>query len=400
LVALIESAQGALKNASESGDDDGALDAAATAFNGVKRAARRCHSESIAASAKIHSTASEALESAYLAVQLYSTCALHSIAIAKYVGQAQVVAAKLGIAIGTTDGPSSIGHGGSWILDSEASSRRRGSASKRGSQKGNLTDSLAEATRVVVFHDLIRKCLSNLKAAVADVLGNMAPATSRAVHGHQLIEEVAAAEAYYDCLRGYYAAALHASPAHKRHLDSLALLDSTLSESIPRALALVTAASKHAVAHSDGLVVDELWRRVVAVTSSDIHSVEQGIKCAVPVVSRLCAASVSADPAAAQHKSGARDWESDPTGRPAMVANELAGAASKSQADGPSQQVPKLVDLAAIEFAAVPIKPLFYDLAAANIDFDLDAIGQRSGKSAASGSSKLGSIIGSLWGSR
>ncbi|KAJ2061495.1 signal recognition particle subunit srp68 [Coemansia sp. S146] len=395
LAVLIKDAQGALQKATE-GDD--ALDAAATAFKRVKKAAHRCHAEAIAASAKIHSTASEALESAYLAVQLYSTCALHSIAIAKSAGQAKNIATKLGTAIEATDKSSLIGRSHAWILDSET-------GSKRGGQKGSIPDSLAEGTRVVVLYDMVRKNLSNLKASAADVLERMMPATSRAVHAHQIIEEVAAAEAYYGCVRGYYSAALHASAVHGKPLDSLALLDSTLSEGIPRALALATAVSKHAVPQSDTLAVDDLWRRTVTVTNSDIDDAEHAIKRAIPIVSRLCAAAASTDSAATQRKSGSSDWVSDPTGRPVMVANELAASASKSSAGSLPQHVPKLVDLTATEFVAVPIKPLFYDLAASSIDFDMDLIGQRSGKSstaAADGgsSSKLGSIIGSLWGSR
>ncbi|KAJ2744365.1 signal recognition particle subunit srp68 [Coemansia sp. BCRC 34301] len=397
LAAQIERAQEALQKAAEGVCNDSVLDVAAAAFKSVKKIARRCHSEGMATSAKIHSTASEALESAYLVVQLYSTCSLHSITIAKYARQAQAVATKLGIAIGATDSASFVGHSRSWIVDSEASIKRR-------NQKGNLVDNLAEATRVVVLYDLIRKSLCNLKAAASDVLGNMAPATSRAIHGHRIVEEVAVAEAYYDCLRGYYAAALHASLTHGRHLDSLALLNLTLSESIPHASALVLAASKHAMAQPEGLAADELWHRVVAVTTSDICSVEQAVSGAIPAVSRLCAATPLVDPAVAQRKPGAVDWESDPAGYPVMVANELAGAGSKPSADGPPLKVPKLVDLSALEFAAVPIKPLFYDLAAANIDFDSDAIGRRSGRpkpaTAEAGGSKLGSIIGSLWGSR
>ncbi|KAJ2882314.1 signal recognition particle subunit srp68 [Coemansia aciculifera] len=402
LAVLIKDAQGALQDATE-GDD--ALDAAATAFKRVKKAAHRCHSEAIVASAKIHSTASEALESAYLAVQLYSTCALHSIAIAKSAGQAKNIATKLGTAIEATDKSSLIGRSHAWILDSETGSKRGGSVvSKCGGQKGSITDSLAEGTRVVVLYDMVRKNLSNLKASAADVLERMMPATSRAVHAHQIIEEVAAAEAYYGCVRGYYSAALHASAVHGKPLDSLALLDSTLSEGIPRALALATAASKHAVSQSDTLAVDDLWRRAVTVTNSDIDDAEHAIKRAIPIVSRLCAAAASADSAVTQRKSGSSDWVSDPTGRPVMVPNELAASASKSSVGSLPQYVPKLVDLTAAEFVAVPIKPLFYDLASSSIDFDMDLIGQRSGKSstAAAGgsSSKLGSIIGSLWGSR
>ncbi|KAJ2449668.1 signal recognition particle subunit srp68 [Coemansia sp. RSA 2337] len=402
LAVLIKDAQGALQTATEGGD---ALDVAAAAFKRVKKAAHRCHSEAIAASAKIHSTASEALESAYLAVQLYSTCALHSIAIARGVGQAKDIAAKLGIAIEAADKPPLIGRSHAWILDSAAGGKRGSSAvSKRGGQKGGITDNLAEGTQVVVLYDMVRKNLSSLKTSATAMLERMMPATSRAVHGHQIIEEVAAAEAYYGCVRGYYSAALHASAAHGKLLDALALLDSTLSEDIPHALALATAGSSHAVSQSDSLPVDDLWCRAVMVTNSDIDSAEYAIKRAIPIVSRLCAITASADSPAAQRKSGPSDWVSDPTGRPVMVANELAASASKSSAGSLPQYVPKLVDLTATEFVPVPIKPLFYDLAASSIDFDMELIGRRSGKSstAAAGgsSSKLGSIIGSLWGSR
>ncbi|KAJ2839256.1 signal recognition particle subunit srp68 [Coemansia sp. 'formosensis'] len=395
LEVLINDGQEALQKATE-GDDT--LDVAIMAFKRVKKAAHRCHSEAIAASAKIHSTASEALESAYLAVQLYSICALHAIAIAKSAEQARNIATKLGIDIEATDNSSIIGRSHTWCFDSESGNIHGGSAvSKRGNQKGGLADSLAGSTQVVVLYDMIRKNLSNLKASASDVLERMAPAISRAVHGHQIIEEVTAAEAYYCCVRDYYSAALHASAVHGKHLDSLALLDSTLSEGIPRALTLATAASNHAVPLPDSLAVDALWHRAVVATNSDIYTVERGIKRAIPIVSRLCAATVSADSSVTQRIPGASDWVSDPTVRPVMVANELATSASLPR------HVPKLVDLTATDFVAVPVKPLFYDLAASSIDFDMDLISQRSGKSSTAstgGNSRLGSIIGSLWGSR
>ncbi|KAJ2416847.1 signal recognition particle subunit srp68 [Coemansia sp. RSA 2530] len=402
LAVLTKDAQEALQKATT--DDDGALGEAETAFGRVKKAARRCHSEAVATSAKIHSTASETLESAYLAIQLYSTCALQSIAIAKHVGQAKAAATKLGITLEATDNSAFLGHAQAWILDSEAGEKRGGSTiSKRKGQKGGITDSLTEAARVVVLYDVIRKSLNNLKASVSEILERVSPATSRAIHGHQIIEEVAAAEAYYSCVRGYYSAALHASPAHNKHLDSLALLDLTLTETIPRALALASTASKLAMPRPEGQAVDDLWRRTVTVTIDDIAAVERGIKRAIPVVGRLCATTTSANPAAAQGKAGTGDWVSDPSGRPVMVVNELAASASKPLPGGPPQYAPKLVDLTAMEFAAVPVKPLFYDLVASSIDFDIGLINQRSGKSSAAGTggnSKLGSLIGSLWGSR
>ncbi|KAJ2493768.1 signal recognition particle subunit srp68 [Coemansia sp. RSA 2050] len=405
LAVLVKDAQEALQKATTGDGDDNALDEVAAAFGRAKKAAHRCHSEAVATSAKIHSTASEALESAYLTIQLYSICALHSIAIAKHVGQAKNVATSLGIAIEATENSAFLGHTQTWVLDSKAGKKRGGSVvSKRRGQKGCATDGLAEAVRVVVLYDLIRKGLSSLKASVSGVLERMMPATSRAIHGHQIIEEVAAAEAYYSCVRGYYSAALHASPAHNKHLDSLALLDLTLTETIPRALALATAASKLAVPQSEGQVVDDLWRHAVTVTTGDIGIAEHGIKRAIPIVSRLCATAASANSAVVtQGKAGTSDWVSDPAGRPVMVVNELATSASKSSPGSRPQYVPNLVDLTAMEFAAVPVKPLFYDLVAPSIDFDIDIINQRSGKSSAaatSGSSKLGSIIGNLWGSR
>ncbi|KAJ2472100.1 hypothetical protein IWW56_006210 [Coemansia sp. RSA 2131] len=84
-------------------------------------------------------------------------------------------------------------------------------------------------------------------------------------------------------------------------------------------------------------------------------------------------------------------WVHSPIGRLSLVANTLA-----SKSATVPQRVPNLVDFAA-DFAVVPIKPLFYDLAAPAIDFDMSAINAQADKQ---GASKLGSIIGSLWGSR
>ncbi|KAJ2474241.1 signal recognition particle subunit srp68 [Coemansia sp. RSA 2322] len=413
VAALLDGAQKALLNASENeekGKPD-ALDAALAAFVRVKKEARRCHADGTAVSAKVSSAASEALSSAYLAVQLYSMCALNAITIAKHVGMAADAASKLGLAIGAT-GSLLVGRSQPWISDhADLSARDRAiGAARAGDAKSGLkrgaANKLPVPVQVVIFYDMVRKSLGSLKASASEVLGQMAPATSRAVCGHQILEEVAAAEAYYGCIRNYFAAALHASPAHGKFLDALALLDSTLSEAVPRALALTAATAKHGVPQPNGLAVEEIWQRVIAITSSDVERVQGSIESAIPPTAcpELLAGFelpvlVLLLAAEAQRQPVARDWLSDPASRPAIVASEPAESGKSGPQDGAPLRVPNLVDLSLAQFTAVAVKPLFYDLAGSAIDFDHGLINQKAGKVASGGSSKLGSIIGSLWGS-
>ncbi|KAJ1997001.1 hypothetical protein H4R26_005989, partial [Coemansia thaxteri] len=198
-------------------------------------------------------------------------------------------ASKLGLAIGAT-GSLLVGRSQPWISDhADLSARDRAiGAARAGDAKSGLkrgaANKLPVPVQVVIFYDMVRKSLGSLKASASEVLGQMAPATSRAVCGHQILEEVAAAEAYYGCIRNYFAAALHASPAHGKFLDALALLDSTLSEAVPRALALTAATAKHGVPQPNGLAVEEIWQRVIAITSSDVERVQGSIESAIPPV--------------------------------------------------------------------------------------------------------------------
>ncbi|KAJ1877821.1 hypothetical protein LPJ66_012021, partial [Kickxella alabastrina] len=220
LSALLEAAQAALQSAVGSdgrvADDCSSSTTAdaVAAFNKVKKASHSCYVEEIASSSKVASAASEVLSSAYLAIQLYSICVLHAIAAVKYVGQAETIAAKLGFAPGSSDSVlafSGSGSGSSWLGSSASTSPDALATGKSGAKRVSV-GRLPELTRTVVLYDMARKSISQLRSASASVLAKMSPGMSRAIRGHQIAEEIAITEAYYDCLRGYYSAALHAQP--------------------------------------------------------------------------------------------------------------------------------------------------------------------------------------------
>ncbi|KAJ1962536.1 signal recognition particle subunit srp68 [Dipsacomyces acuminosporus] len=391
LASLIDTAQGALGTAMQSSFGNAAN--ASTAFKQVEKMAQKCYAEGAAASAKVQSSASDALSSAYLAIQLYAICALHSIAIAKFKLQAHAITDRLGL------GPSnaeaffqscqSVWFSGKSNCTSHQPTKKPDAPRARG--KYEAVASLPDAAKLVVIDDAIRKTLRNLNVLASDTLAKMSPSTSRAIGGSQIIEDISAAEAYYGCLRNLHSAALHASPGHAKYLDALALLDTTLSTSIPQASAAAASRSKHEYPAAEGLPVDELWTRQFSVSTEDVSLIESSTLAATRVVRSLCVASGSALAASA-----ISDWRSDPSAGPAMVANKLLPASSKHASDAPSC-VPALADLSKVEFCAVPVKPLFYDLASSAVGFDMHAINERAGKQS---TSKLGSIIGSLWGSR
>ncbi|KAI8325028.1 hypothetical protein GQ54DRAFT_37472 [Martensiomyces pterosporus] len=391
LAGLIETAQSALSASVHSGFENPAP--ATSAFKQVERAAQKCYVEGAAASAKVQSSASDALSSAYLAIQLYAVCALHSIAIAKLSRQAQTITERLGLSVGS--GKSYFQScENAWIADkTSASSQAAGEPSASAAKsKHDVVAGLPDATRLVLIDDLVRKSMSELRILAADILAKMAPGTSRAIAGSQIAEEIAAAEAYRGCVRAYHSAALHASPCHAKYLDSLALLDAALSDAIPQAAAAVASRSKREAPRTESLAADELWAAHFSVSTSDISLVKADVEAAIPVVRSLCTTSKTAPAAGASP-----DWHSDPSTGPSIAANRLAAAGGKRAASAPSR-VPALVDLSKVAFAPVPVKPLFYDLASSAVGFDMEAINEKAGRQ--SSGSKLGSIIGSLWGSR
>ncbi|KAI7830965.1 hypothetical protein BX661DRAFT_91132 [Kickxella alabastrina] len=208
---------------------------------------------------------------------------------------------------------------------------------------------LPELTRTVVLYDMARKSISQLRSASASVLAKMSPGMSRAIRGHQIAEEIAVTEAYYDCLRGYYSAALHAQPRHRRYLASLALLDAAQTETLPRAAALVASAESKQVAPQPSLLAaDSLWAHLVSVSNSDISQIEASVKSAIPVVHRLCTAAESTKPAS-------KDWHTDPSSRPAMVPSESVLCSSSGGGGvAKSALVPRLVDLHEVHLRLCP----------------------------------------------
>ncbi|KAJ2723532.1 signal recognition particle subunit srp68 [Coemansia sp. Benny D115] len=401
MASLIDAAQAALKSAVES-ESKQALDTATAAFKRAKKTARTLHGEGVAASEKIGSSASDALLSAYLAIQLYSICALQAISVSRYVAKADGIAAKLGAAAGSTG----LSFSGTSAWFENSADAGRASAGKKQTPSSSLSvDRLPEATQMVVLYDMARKNLSQLRKATAGVLDKLSPGMGRAIGATRIADEVAVAEAYYSGARDYYSAVLHAQPRHRRYLDALALLNTVQSEQMPRARSLARALDTKAggLALSSGEVVDGLWVRVAGVSEEKLAAVETSVAAAVPVIHGLCEASAGAKKASADGAKG--DWFENPGSQPVMVPSKLAAkrqrSGKKTTAASAAVRVPKLVDLDRIEFEPVPIKPLFYDLAGSSIDFDAAAIDARAGKQAASGGgSKISSIIGSLWGSR
>ncbi|ORX72887.1 hypothetical protein DL89DRAFT_255056 [Linderina pennispora] len=337
-----------------------AAENAVAMYRVVERAAQRLHVESAQAAAKVQSPVADALASAYLAVQLHAVCVQHALVLAKYRKQINLLIPRLPLFSPAV---------GAWITETPAAEAKPGLLGK--------IAGMPDGAQVVVLCDLIRKTLARLQGLVAGILARMAPGAVRLISGSQISDEISAAQAYYNAVRGYYAAAQHASAEHTAYVDALALLDSVVSQEIPQALQLITSVSGQEPA-------DCLWSAQVGVAAADVQKLESDAAQALQVVRGLCADGKSSSVAA-------KEWVADPSKCPAMAANALAGRA------GAPARVPQLVDLDAVSFAAVPVKPLFYDLAAASIDFDLDAIEAKAGRQS---KGKLSSLIGGLWGGR
>ncbi|KAJ1735585.1 signal recognition particle subunit srp68 [Coemansia biformis] len=353
LALLMDEAQRQLKAANEGAEE--ALDGAAAAFRRVQRRARQCQPERGCAP-----------EPAYYAALLCSVCALNAIAVAKLTIEAKAIAAAHNIGPGT----------GPWITD-DVSGQPAGERAK-----------LPTLTRLVVCYDRVRKSVAALQAAVANALAVLPPSVSRAIGAQRLAEEAAAAAAYYRCTRNYYSAVLHASPSHGQHQDALALLDTVVTDDAPRAAALVAALAEAegGAPRTGDSQVDILWSRRFVVSATDVAAVAAAAEAALPTAQGLCAAAQRAEAAP-------RIWLRDPSRPPATAANKLA--AGRRGASERPPRVPLLADVAEPAFAAVPIKPLFYDLAAAAIDFDTAALDAQAGSKQSGGG--LGALIGSLW---
>ncbi|KAJ2558588.1 signal recognition particle subunit srp68, partial [Coemansia sp. RSA 1933] len=404
LASLVDAAHSAVRDCAGGGETKTSLQDAAAAepakvesaissFARVRKAARRCYADGVAAAEKVGSSASDKLLSSYLAIQLYSTCMLHAAAVAKNIGRAQALTRSSGVAL-ELPLPAFGAADAAWISDhaqpSEASS---------GKKRGGATV-LAAPTEIVILYDMARKSMGRLKRAVGEILGKISPAVGRAVQAYSVVEEIGAAEAYYACVRGYYVAMLHAHPRHRKHVDALALLDKTLNESVPEAQALATPkSSKQAALAAGASPADAVWEQVFLVASDGLPLVKARLEAAVDAVRELCASAAGEDPATSRSSAAPHSWYDDPSARPKMISNSLAAAAASTTDTPAPAHIPSLVDFSSIPFAAVPMKPIFYDLAAPAIEFDIATIEARAGKPAPGGS-KLGSIIGSLWGSR
>ncbi|KAJ2179659.1 signal recognition particle subunit srp68 [Coemansia sp. RSA 551] len=363
LAAQVDRAQGLLKAAS--GDNSDSLDEMVAAYRKVGKIARRCHAESAVAAQKSQTAALDALLSAYAAVQLYSVCVLSAIDVTQLFNEAQSIAHTCGATANSADallgwlaGPCA----GSPLSDDKNAPRQPGLA------------------QVVVCYDKIRQRLTALQHSVTEMEAKLLPAVRREIRTQQIADEAVAAEAYYTCLRNYYSALLHASPACAQYVDSLALLDMVVTENVPHATALTAQLAKRDLPPSEATDT-EPWLRNLAPSPDKIAQASEAAETALPVVRGLCVGA----------SENTKAWVHSPASRLNLVANTLA-----SKSASVPQRVPHLVDFTA-DFAVVPIKPLFYDLAAPAIDFDMSAINAQADKQ---GTSKLGSIIGSLWGSR
>ncbi|KAJ1799705.1 signal recognition particle subunit srp68 [Coemansia sp. RSA 2399] len=420
LASLLALAQGAVKDCT--GSDDGVqmslqsvaatdptkLDPTVASFRRVTKSARRCYADGVSAAEKIGSSASDLLLSSYLAIQLYSMCLLHAALVAKNVGRAQALAKSNGVSL---DSPAPVfaKADAAWMPDHtrspvRATQRKKGKharTTKRGSRKGGMTGAvLPELTEIVILYDMARKSMGRLKSAVSDVLNKISPAVGRTIHAYKVIDEISTAEAYYSCVRGYYAVVLHAHPRHKKYVDALALADKALNEYVPEALSLLASSdSKHAVSASGTSAADVAWGQVFLVTNNDLSQAKTKLEVAMESVRGFCAAATDENLTAAHSSPAKKSWHDDPSARPRMIPNTASAAlTSNNRGDEPiPTHVPSLVDFSSLPFVAVPMKPLFYDLAAPAIDFDMATIEEKAGKQAAGGS-KLGSIIGSLWG--
>ncbi|PIA15283.1 hypothetical protein COEREDRAFT_16169 [Coemansia reversa NRRL 1564] len=387
LASLVEKAQTqlaiAVEDDRESPSAAETLDAATAAFKRVGRSARRCYAESAAAAFKAHSVASDALPPAYLVVQLYSTCALGAVAVAKCVGEAQAIAAQHG-ATSNILMPLLSGSGAdAWVAEDLPQTSDGSDAKASG---------LPTLSRLVLCYDKARTQLAALKTRLANVLGKLTPEANRRVRAQQLVEEVTAAAAYYAGIRNYYLAMLHVSFRYRQPLDALALLDTVVTEDVPRAAALAALVGRDATPRLEGSAVEELWGRFASVSADEVARLGAAAKAALLTTCALCGTTSRAEAAPV---GGPQAWYCNPSTRPVLVTNDLVSCRGRNAAECPAR-VPKLVDLSETAVVAVPVKPLFYDLAAAAIDFDMATIDARASKQ--SGGGKLGAIIGSLWG--
>ncbi|KAJ2843737.1 signal recognition particle subunit srp68, partial [Coemansia brasiliensis] len=360
LSVAVEAAQCKLK-AAISGNDS-SFEATISAFRKVSKVARRCHNESAEAASKTHSVASDALVSAYNAVQLYATCALTVIAVSKFTAKAKDFAVASGTLPGSANAFPFAEQ--SWVVD-----------------KSHSAES-SHLTQAVIYYDKARKQLATLQKSISQT--QLPTAVAREIKMQHIVDEVAAATSYYTCLRNYYSALQHASPAHSKYKDALALLDTAVTQNASDAVAAIADLAKRKHTSTLSSAVDELWHQTLAVSGDNISAVVSASEQATLAVRGLCANSN-------KHK---KAWIHNPGRQPVMTTNPLA--ATNTMVPSSPAQVPQLVDFE-VGFEAVPVKPLFYDLAAPTIDFDMETISANTADKQAS--SKLGAIIGSLWGS-
>ncbi|KAJ2366526.1 signal recognition particle subunit srp68, partial [Coemansia sp. RSA 2607] len=354
LAALADEAEAQLRDAMAGNADGAALDAAAGAFRRVRRTARACHDDAAAAAARVGAAATDRLPAAYRAAEVYATCAVQALAAGRQRQQADA-AAGLGAewrAVERSLGAPWFGNGGS------------GGAAARG------VGALEGGARAVVLYDAARQSLARLAAALAAAQAE--PGVDALVP--RLGAELAAADAWYAAVRSFLAAALHVQPRHRRYADALALLATLQAEALPRLRETASASASASAADSDcaagagASAVDALWAQTTRVAPADVERLAHAVAAAIPAVQALAQAQAQA--ATESDGSGSRTrsaWVSAPAVPPPMVANPLAAA-------GRPPRVPLLVDLAQPAFAPVPAKPLFYDLAAAAVGFDMAAI--------------------------
>ncbi|KAJ2857033.1 signal recognition particle subunit srp68 [Coemansia erecta] len=418
LSSLIENSETLLSQAidnkalSETNASDTLVKDTSDSFKKIGKVARSCVADASAASAKVGSAATDRLFSAYLLVELYSVCTLHAISAGKHVQQADKIAADLGIAPG--DIGSSFGKasrvGEMWFTSEAETASASASSQEKPVDKKPAFDQLAQGTQMVLLYDMARKSIEQLGSACSKILARVSPSIGGSVYAQQIVEEISTAALYYSCIRDYYSAALHAQPQHQRYLDSLVLLDRLREDALPRAAkAIAEAESKQVSARPRESAADKVWAQMTTFSSEDVAQLARSVSKAISAVHKMCVATGDSNNKQLNTKSKnankadtKKEWFSEPIAQPAMVPNMLASDGSqKASISNRPRTVPHLVDLQNAEFMAVPIKPLFYDLAGPGIDFDMTAIEAKAGEPVSSNSnssSKLGSIIGSLWG--
>ncbi|KAJ1675817.1 signal recognition particle subunit srp68 [Spiromyces aspiralis] len=321
-------------------------------------------------------------------------------------------------------------------LDQLSTTTTTTTASSDGNGSAGAVATAVPLLKIVVLHYLAFQRLRVLGRYVRKLGESIAELSAEALFDvDKLTEEIRTGKAWIVARKQCYLAALHTHPQFRfdRHSPNerpvcraIGLLRHARDSILPPLAQRCEAARTH----SDGQ-----WNVVSHITPQGLKDLEVGIE----VGTRVCqAVAVLVEQPEPMTKSRPHPWITAPAAPPGFVPNPVVvkksrkGAQKKKakrsakkskqrpQVEGESSSVgkrsaaradivPNLVSLRSPEYAIIPSKPIFYDLANKFIDFDMDVIEFRAASvsnqpgeesMAQAAAAKISSLISGFWGSK